>query len=58
MTMFSTCLMFIAFFAGIYNAVAAYRVNNREATIAWGVATLFALALFLRNLADVTKSMT
>lgn len=58
MTMFLTCVMFIAFFAFIFNAVVAHRDYNRDATIAWGVATLFALALFLRNLLDVTKSMT
>lgn len=43
--------------ASAANSVVAFRNDNRDAAWAWGVSTMFALALFVFNLGDLLKYM-
>lgn len=42
---------------GAFNSVVAFRAANREAGWAWFAATMGALALLMRHLADLVKHM-
>ena len=58
MTLFMLIFMAIATWSGIYNAVVAYREDNREAAIAWTAAAFFALGGFFTHLSSFLKSST
>lgn len=54
LTLFMTMVTLLAVMAGIANTLIT---RNSEAARAWGVSTLFAVALFARNLGDLLKYM-
>ena len=55
--LFMTMVMLLAVVGGIANILASHAKSNSEAAWAWGVCTMFAGALFFRNLGDLLKYM-
>ena len=55
--LFMTMVMLLAVAASIANIFGFYTKGNSEAAWAWGVCTMFAGALFFRNLGDLLKFM-
>ena len=56
-TLFMVVVMALSAAFSAANSAAAFRVANRDAGWAWFVATMFAAALFARNLGDLLKYM-
>ena len=56
-TLFMTMVTLLAVVASIANIFKTHSVGNSDAAWAWGVSTMFATALFVRNLGDLLKYM-